>query len=94
MCGTLQTAGISAVFIAKNWLQQCFLNTLPIEEICSFLMLCILFPMEYAVACIVAMFKHIKPHLFALAQNSQLHQIVEVCISTKIKPLFCNYMNS
>lgn len=61
--------------VGRKWLQQCFFNILDLEEICSFLMLSILFPVEYTVGFLVSLFAHVKLNLFELAHNSQLHEI-------------------
>lgn len=48
--------------------------------------------MEYAVAFIVAMFKHIKPQLFGLTQIFQPHQILEVTTNNRNQTPNANFI--
>lgn len=59
---------------------------LEIEEICNVLITTILFHLEFVVAFVVAIFRHIKPQLFEMVQNLE-HKMLHV---RKLSRLFFN----
>ena len=82
-----RSEGISAALICRRWTSQCFLNFLPMSEICSYVTLVALHGPDYVVFSCVALFKHLEDIILDAveAQLENGRYLVEILMSAQIE---------
>ncbi|KAF5284568.1 hypothetical protein FQR65_LT02394 [Abscondita terminalis] len=76
----LRSMDLSAKHIAEKWLRQCFFAVLDFKELCNFISLVVLYPSEYVLYYLVAMFEHCRDDIFTALQAVNSVQVLKVRI--------------
>ncbi|KAF5302314.1 hypothetical protein FQA39_LY10353 [Lamprigera yunnana] len=87
----LKSMDTSAKHLAQEWLRQCFFSILNFKEICNFLCLAILYPPEYILFYLIALFEHCKDDIFTALQSIDSAQILKISCTSSFQVL--NYFN-
>lgn len=74
----LQVLGICPEILVQSWLNQCFFNFLRFEEICNFLALSVLYPVECLMYYMVAIFQHLNDRICTITYSSEVKEVLEV----------------
>ena len=84
---TFRSEGISVALVCRQWTSQCFLNFLPMGEICSYVALVALHGPEYVVFCCVAAFKQLQDVILDAVSNQLEHgrYLIEILMSAQIE---------
>ncbi|KAI6654061.1 Protein broad-minded [Oopsacas minuta] len=68
----LHISGVSLGTICCIWLQQCFLNYLDFEEICSYILTVLILGIDYQLYFIVSILKHLQTVILSSTQENNL----------------------
>ncbi|KAK4886176.1 hypothetical protein RN001_002447 [Aquatica leii] len=85
---------VSAKYIAEKWLNQCFFAILDFKELCNFISFVVLYPAEYVLYYLTAMFEHCRDDIFTALQTVHSVQVLKISqtFSFKIADYF-NFMD-
>uniref|UniRef100_A0A1B6DV25 Protein broad-minded n=1 Tax=Clastoptera arizonana TaxID=38151 RepID=A0A1B6DV25_9HEMI len=73
---TLKNHGISWWLICQQWIKECFWNTLEWQQVCHWVMLCILQQPEYIIYFCVALLQANEQYILKLSRENSLHEII------------------
>ena len=68
----LHVSGVSIGTVCCVWIQQCFLNYLDFEEICSYILTVLVMGLEYQIYFIVCVLKHLQEDILQYTQENNL----------------------
>lgn len=84
---TLKSERINVGLICLHWINQCYLNTLNIDDIVSYILAVVLYGSDYVVYFCASVFRHIQGLILAKADTQQKNDryLVEILKTVQVE---------